>query len=109
MTEHGAPGANEPLRLPIVPNRRAGGIDMGAQGRIRDGPAFPDGRQQIVLADHTFTIVKQIRQEVEDLWPDRDRRGRAPKLTPFVVELPAGQLDPAAATRFARAILTISR
>jgi len=59
---------------------------MGAQDRIRDDPAFPDGRQEIVLADHTFTIVKQICQEVEDLWPDRDGRSRAPKLAPFVVE-----------------------
>ena len=54
---------------------------MARQGRLGDDPAFPDGVQQIVLADDPFAVEDEIEQQVENCgrsrWPGSLASARA--------------------------------
>src|SRR5262245_43668808 len=55
------------LPLTAVANSAARGVDAIAQRRFRYDPSLPDGRQQLVLADHVIAVLDQMQQQVEDL------------------------------------------
>src|SRR6185437_14780446 len=59
--------ADHALRPTVIANRLADGVDSRRQRRIGDGPALPDGLEQLVLAYHTVAMAEQVEQDVEDL------------------------------------------
>jgi hypothetical protein len=46
----------------------------------------PDRSQQLILADHTITVAKQVNKEIEDLRLDGHRRGSPAELPMAGVE-----------------------
>ena len=49
-----------------------------------DSP-FPDGVEQIILADHPCTVVDQVDEQIEDLRSDIDQLGAAPQLAAILI------------------------
>ena len=50
-----------------VADSLARGVDAAGQGRIRDDPAAPYRRDEIVFADHTIAVLHQIDEQIEYL------------------------------------------
>jgi hypothetical protein len=46
---------------------------MAGYGGFRDDAAAPDRINQVVLGNDTLAASHQMKQQVEDLWPERDR------------------------------------
>jgi hypothetical protein len=69
-----------------VPDRLAHGIDVAGQGGFRDDAAAPDGFDQVVLAHDTRAVLHEVKQQVEDLRPDRDHLGPTGELPPIGVK-----------------------
>src|SRR5215204_1560181 len=61
-------------------------VNAGAQRRLRDYSSVPDRRDQVVLADHTFAILDQIRQEIECLRLNDNRYRSAMQFAAIYVE-----------------------
>ena len=55
-------GADQALLLAAVTDRMARRIHAGAQRRFRDNASTPDGREQIILADHVLAVAEQVFQ-----------------------------------------------
>src|SRR5262245_22397182 len=74
------------LLIAAIADRLAHRIDAAVEGRIRNNPATPYGRDQIVLADHAVAILDEIDQEIENLRLDRDDRAARAQLPALRVE-----------------------
>src|SRR5262245_51789938 len=77
---------NQPLFLAAISDRLAHRVDMAGQGGFRDDPSTPYRIDQVVLADNARAVLQQIRQQVEDLRPDRNRLGSTGELPPIRIE-----------------------
>src|SRR5262245_35312221 len=60
------------LLLAVVTDRLAGEIDVARECRFRDDSPGPDGRQDVILADHTLAVLHQIHEKVADLRVNRN-------------------------------------
>ena len=60
-------GADQALRLAIVLQGLAHGVDPAVQRRVRNGPVAPDLGNQVVLADDAVALRDQEQQQVEYL------------------------------------------
>src|ERR1700752_1622134 len=78
--------ADQPLLLAAIAERAARRVDTAGQGRFRDDTSVPDRVEQVILGHDVFALAHQIRDEVEDLRRDRDRRTRALQLPAIGVE-----------------------
>ena len=63
-----------------VADRMPDRIDAAGERRLGNDSPFPDGVEQIILADHAITVVDQVDEQIEDLRPDIDQLGAAPQL-----------------------------
>jgi hypothetical protein len=65
--------------------------DAAGEGRIRDGPAATDRRQEIVLADDPVAVLHEIGERTEHLRLDDNRPGAAVPLTSVGIERVTGK------------------
>src|SRR6185312_5195092 len=79
-------GPDQSLLLAAVADRRSGGIDAARQGRIRNDPATPDHRDQVILAEDAGAILHQMDQQIEHLRLQGDRLAAAKQFAPFGVK-----------------------
>jgi hypothetical protein len=63
-----------------VADRMPDRIDAAGERRLGHDSPFPDGVEQIILADHSITVVDQIDEQIEDLRPHIDQLGAASQL-----------------------------
>ena len=84
-------GADQPLVFAAVADRLARGIDAAAQGRIRNDPAAPDRRDEIIFADDAVAVLDQIDQQVEHLRLDGNRLRPAAQLAPVGIKRMIGK------------------
>ena len=61
-------------------------IDAAGERRLGNNSPFPDGVEQIILADHPITVVDQVDEQIEDLRSDIDQLGAAPQLAAIHVD-----------------------
>src|SRR3546814_16070394 len=78
--------ANQELLPTAVADRLAHRIDMAGESGLRDDPAAPDHLNQVVLGDDALAVLHQVKQQVEDLRPDRDRLGSAGEFPPIRIK-----------------------
>jgi hypothetical protein len=76
---------DKPLLLTGVTDGTSDGIDARRQRSIRNGAAVPDGADQVVLAGDVLSVSDKVREQVEDLWRERDVLGTATQLAPVRV------------------------
>jgi hypothetical protein len=74
------------LFLAGVSDRFAHRVDMAGQSGFRDDPAAPNHLNQVVLGHHALAVLHQVKQQIEDLWPERDRPRPAGELPPVRIE-----------------------
>src|SRR5215510_1497961 len=74
------------LLFAVVTDRLAGEIDVARECRFRDDSPGPDGRQDVILADHTLAVLHQIHEKVEDLRSNRNQLGPTHQFAPLDVE-----------------------
>ena len=67
----------------VVADRRARRADAGADRRIGDDPAVPDGADQVVARHDPVALAQEEGQQVEDLRLDRARLSGGQKLAGF--------------------------
>ena len=77
---------DEALFLAGIADRAPGGIQAGRQRRIGHATPFPDGVDEVVLADDALPVADQIIEEVEYLWRDGDDVRPAMQFAPVGVE-----------------------
>jgi hypothetical protein len=76
-----APGGG-PIReidYPLYVAAGSGACRVGSRAGLNDSP-FPHGVEQIILADHSITVLDQVDEQIEDLRSDIDQLGAAPQL-----------------------------
>src|SRR5262249_34611356 len=61
-------------------------IEAAVQGGLRHDPPAPHRRQQVVLADNSFSIADQVEKHIEDLRLDVDRFATARQFAPRRME-----------------------
>ena len=66
----------------LVAHGPSRGTNAARQGGVRDDPAAPDRRNQIVLADDVIAVLDQINQQVEHLRLDGNEIGAAAQFAP---------------------------
>jgi hypothetical protein len=71
-------GANEGLIVAAVAERAARRADTGAERRLRDDAALPDGLDQLVLAHDSLAVLHQENDQVEHLRLDVNDRAGTP-------------------------------
>src|SRR5262245_20442192 len=57
------------LLLAVVTDRLAGEIDVARECRFRDDSPGPDGRQDVILADHTLAVLHQYTRRSKTCGP----------------------------------------
>src|SRR3974390_917504 len=77
--------ANQCLRLAGFSDGSGRGISLAGVGGGGNDASFPDMLDELVLADHTVGILREIEQQIEDLGLDMDAAGGAPELPPSIV------------------------
>ena len=75
-----------PLLLAVISDRGSGAVDTGSQRRFRNNPSLPDGRNEVVFADHVLAVADQVLKQVKDLRGDGDEVTVATQLAPIRVE-----------------------
>ena len=60
-------GADQALRVPVVPQRSAHLFDPAGDGRLGDEAATPDRVHQLFLADNAFAVADEVDQHLEGL------------------------------------------
>ena len=68
-----------------------GGTDAGAQGRLRNGAALPDGVDQFVLGDDPVVIANEVNEQVENLRLDGHELACSPQLAPRDIDFNVGK------------------
>ncbi len=78
--------SNERLLFTALADAAARGIDAAVQGGIRNDATLPDVFDQLVLADHSVRILREIEKKVENLRLDMDSAIGAFKLAPIGIK-----------------------
>ena len=60
-------GAYDPLRLAIIAEELPGALDPARNSAVADRPAFPDGGDQLVLADQPVSVLDKKEQQGKNL------------------------------------------
>jgi hypothetical protein len=68
-----------------------GGTDAGAQGRLRNGAAFPYGFDQLVLGNDPVVIANELDEEFENLRLDWHAATFAAKFVPRDIDFKPGK------------------
>ena len=79
-------GLDQPLLLATVAEHGAGGIDPGAQSGFGYDASLPHRGKKVVLADDVLAVPDQVKQQVEDLRFDGNRRRSANQLAAIRIE-----------------------
>jgi hypothetical protein len=74
------------LLIAGIGDRGAGRVEAGRERRVRDNPASPYRRDQVVLADHAFPVAYQVKKNVKCLRRHRNRVGPPMQFPFFGVE-----------------------
>jgi hypothetical protein len=77
---------DQALLVPAVADCFAHRVDMAGQSRLGDDSPVPHRVEQVVLADDALAVPHQEKQQVEDLWPDRNRAGLPHEFPPVGIE-----------------------
>jgi hypothetical protein len=80
-------GAKEALRLAVVAERAARGLEPARQSRVRHGAAVPDFLDDLVLGDDALAVLDEQVQQREDLRLDLDDLAAASQLRGGRVQL----------------------
>jgi hypothetical protein len=74
------------LRLAVVADRSTDRIDAGRERRLGNGAAAPDGSDELVFADDTFTIAQEVLEQIEYLRRQGHEAHDATELAPFRIK-----------------------
>ena len=88
----GVDGLDDPLCLPVVPDRPAGGLDPGRQRRFGHETITPDRVEQLLLRDDAVAVDDQIAEHLEHLGLDMDGSRRPGERVQLVVQLELSEL-----------------
>ena len=79
-------GADEGLLLSRVTDGAARRIDPAVQRGVGYDAAFPDGFDQLILADDPVGVADKVQEQIEDLWLDMNDTLAALELSPVGVD-----------------------
>jgi hypothetical protein len=68
-------------------------IDAAGERRLGNDSPFPDGVEQIILADYPVTVANQVDEQIEDLRSDIDQLCAAPQLAAIHVDRISTELE----------------